>query len=119
MVISGAYFNIAMHQTEAKLARKTRELVAAEKRATLGQLATEMAHEIQNPLNFVNNFSELSTIAIKDLDQAQTEEEKKLIIEETYANEGPKLKRIRPRAQGRAYRILKPTCHITVIVKSI
>ena len=46
-------------------------------------------------------------------------EKKKLIITEIYANEGPKLKRIRPRAQGRAYRILKPTCHITVIVKSM
>jgi len=46
-------------------------------------------------------------------------EKKKLIITETYADEGPKLKRIRPRAQGRAYKILKPTCHITVIVKSI
>lgn len=44
-------------------------------------------------------------------------EKKKLIIEEVFANEGPKLKRIRPRAQGRAYRILKPTCHITVVVK--
>lgn len=46
-------------------------------------------------------------------------EKKKLIISETYANEGPKLKRIRPRAQGRAYRISKPTCHITVVVKTI
>jgi large subunit ribosomal protein L22 len=46
-------------------------------------------------------------------------DKKKLIIKETYANEGPKLKRIRPRAQGRAYRIEKPTCHITVVVKAI
>jgi len=44
---------------------------------------------------------------------------KKLIIEQTYADEGPKLKRIRPRAQGRAYAISKPTCHITVVVKSV
>lgn len=44
-------------------------------------------------------------------------DKKKLIIEEIFANEGPKLKRIRPRAQGRAYKILKPTCHITVIMK--
>ena len=42
---------------------------------------------------------------------------KKLIIEEIFADEGPKLKRIRPRAQGRAYKILKPTCHITVVMK--
>jgi large subunit ribosomal protein L22 len=46
-------------------------------------------------------------------------DKKKLIIEKIYADEGPKLKRIRPRAQGRAYSILKPTCHITVVVKSI
>ena len=44
-------------------------------------------------------------------------DKKKLIIEEVYANEGPKLKRIRPRAQGRAFKILKPTCHITIVVK--
>jgi large subunit ribosomal protein L22 len=44
-------------------------------------------------------------------------DKKKLIIDEVYANEGPKLKRIRPRAQGRAYKILKPTSHITIVVK--
>lgn len=43
-------------------------------------------------------------------------DKKKLIINGIFANEGPKLKRIRPRAQGRAYKILKPTCHITVLM---
>ena len=42
---------------------------------------------------------------------------KKLVISKIFADEGPKLKRIRPRAQGRAYKILKPTCHITVIIE--
>jgi large subunit ribosomal protein L22 len=46
-------------------------------------------------------------------------DKKKLIIDEIFADEGPKLKRIRPRAQGRAYKILKPTCHITVIMKAV
>lgn len=46
-------------------------------------------------------------------------DKKKLIIDQIYADEGPKLKRIRPRAQGRAYQILKPTCHITIVVKEI
>ena len=46
-------------------------------------------------------------------------DKKTLVIDKIFANEGPKLKRIRPRAQGRPYKILKPTCHITVIVKSI
>jgi len=44
-------------------------------------------------------------------------DKKNLIIDQIFADEGPKLKRIRPRAQGRAYPILKPTCHITVILK--
>lgn len=44
-------------------------------------------------------------------------DKKKLIIDEVFVDEGPKLKRIRPRAQGRAFQILKPTCHITIIMK--
>jgi len=46
-------------------------------------------------------------------------DKKKLKIEKIFADEGPKLKRIRPRAQGRAYKILKPTCHITVVLSEV
>ena len=42
-----------------------------------------------------------------------------LIVSAAYADEGPSLKRFRPRAQGRAYRILKRTSHITVEVESV
>ena len=41
-----------------------------------------------------------------------------LVVASVYADEGPTAKRIRPRAQGRAYRIRKRTSHITVIVES-
>ena len=40
----------------------------------------------------------------------------KLYVAECYASEGPTLKRIQPRAQGRAYRILKRMSHITVVL---
>ncbi len=39
-----------------------------------------------------------------------------LYVEECYANQGPTMKRIRPRAQGRAYRIEKRMSHITVVL---
>jgi large subunit ribosomal protein L22 len=41
-----------------------------------------------------------------------------LWVREAYVDEGPTLKRFRPRAQGRAYRIRKRTSHITVVVES-
>jgi len=40
----------------------------------------------------------------------------KLYIQECYAGQAPTMKRIRPRAQGRAYRILKRMSHITVVL---
>jgi large subunit ribosomal protein L22 len=40
-----------------------------------------------------------------------------LFVAATFVDEGPTLKRIRPRAQGRAFRINKRTSHITVVVK--
>jgi large subunit ribosomal protein L22 len=39
-----------------------------------------------------------------------------LYVQECYANKGPTMKRIRPRAQGRAYRIEKRMSHITVVL---
>jgi large subunit ribosomal protein L22 len=39
-----------------------------------------------------------------------------LVVTEAYVDEGPTLKRFRPRAQGRAYRIRKRTSHVTVVV---
>ncbi|MBI4942620.1 MULTISPECIES: 50S ribosomal protein L22 [unclassified Kineosporia] len=43
-------------------------------------------------------------------------DERELFVSAAYVDEGPTLKRFRPRAQGRAYRINKRTSHITVVV---
>jgi large subunit ribosomal protein L22 len=42
-----------------------------------------------------------------------------LLVSAAYVDEGPTLKRFRPRAQGRAYRIRKRTCHITIEVEAV
>jgi len=41
-----------------------------------------------------------------------------LVISRATADQGPSLRRFRPRAQGRAYQIRKPTCHITIAVSA-
>lgn len=41
-----------------------------------------------------------------------------LIVKTVFADQGPVLRRFRPRAQGRGYQIRKPTCHITIILET-
>ena len=47
---------------------------------------------------------------------AQPFDERALVVTTAYVDEGPTMKRFQPRAQGRAYRINKRTCHITLAV---
>ncbi len=51
----------------AELKEKQRQLIHAEKMASLGELTAGIAHEIQNPLNFVNNFSDVSIELMDEL----------------------------------------------------
>ncbi|HUY46797.1 MAG TPA: 50S ribosomal protein L22 [Streptosporangiaceae bacterium] len=54
--------------------------------------------------------------AIANAGHAQQADAGSLVVSRAWVDEGPTLKRFRPRAQGRGYRINKRTSHITVIV---
>lgn len=64
-----------LSETHQKLLQTQEQLVHAQKMASLGQLTAGIAHEIQNPLNFVNNFSELSLDLIKELKDPEASKE--------------------------------------------
>jgi two-component system, NtrC family, sensor kinase len=74
--------NRVLSETMNNLKETQSQLIQSEKMASLGELTAGIAHEIQNPLNFVNNFSDINTELIEEMveeiDKGNIEEAKTL-----------------------------------------
>ena len=72
-----------------------------------------------NPRYASEIISKLLKSAIANAENNHDMDKNKLYVAECYATQGPTLKRIQPHAQGRAFKILKRTSHITLVLKEM
>jgi len=78
--------NKKLEEAYHELRDTQQQLVRQEKLASLGQLTAGIAHEIKNPLNFVNNFSESSEEILEELKVASSVEDRNELISELKKN---------------------------------
>ncbi|WP_158829862.1 sensor histidine kinase [Mucilaginibacter lacusdianchii] len=91
-----------LQQTVQELKATQAQLIQQEKLASLGELTAGIAHEIQNPLNFVNNFSEVSAELIDELEEElnKGDKEEAIAIAEDIKQNLEKIRHHGKRADG-------------------
>jgi len=111
-----------MEQKQAKAVLRTVRIAARKTRLVLDLIRGKQVGEAISVLRFTPKASspvieKLLNSAIANAEHNYEMDVTKLYIAEAFADEGPTLKRFRPRAQGRASAINKRTSHITLVLK--
>jgi len=113
--------NKVLQKTEVRAVSKYVRMSPSKIRRVLRQIQGKTYSEALTLLEFMPYAS--CTPIIKVLRSATANaknnfgfDEKTIIVKSAFANQGPTMKRFRPRAQGRAFRIKKLTSHITIVV---
>nr|SCW23024.1 Ribosomal protein L22 [Nemalion sp. H.1444] len=71
------------------------------------------------PYRSCNSIQKILESAVSNAENNSGMDKNRLKIKTAFVDQGPKMKRFQPRAQGRAFPIHKPTCHITITVVPI
>nr|QCI07225.1 ribosomal protein L22 [Hypnea pannosa] len=116
--------NIKNQKIKGKSTGKYLRLSPDKVRRILNQIRGKKCNEALLILEFMpykpcKTIKKILQSAIHNTTKNYKHDKSKLIISETFANSGPQLKRFQPRAQGRAFSIHKPTCHITIKVQTL
>ncbi len=72
-----------------------------------------------SPLGASNDLEKLLNSAVANAENAASVPAQNLVVSKAWVDEGPTLRRFRPRAYGRAAKVRKRTAHVTLVVKSI
>ena len=97
-------------------ARKARVVLDNVRGRTVPEARTVLAF---TPRAAAREIDRVLASAVANAESAHGLDGDELVVLEAYADEGPTLKRIRARARGRANRVFKRTCHITVVVAEL
>ena len=109
---------------EARAELKYARISARKAKIVLDTIKGKNAQEAVAILRYTNKaaspiISKILKSAMANATNNHGMNESKLYVAEAYAGQGPSMKRVMPRAKGRAYRIKKRTSHITIVLKEL